>query len=67
MSAQARGDGPASESEEVPQTGAVRIGADGGVEHYDGTAWRPYGELPDDGDLSGTRFRTDDGDGVTRS
>ena len=75
MGAQAREDGttsesgelPATGSGEIPETGAVRISEDGRVEHYDGTAWRPYGELPDDGDLSGVRFRHDDGDGAVRS
>ncbi|MFF5003428.1 hypothetical protein ACFY3G_11405 [Streptomyces phaeochromogenes] len=61
MSEQVREDGAASESEEAPETGAVRVSDEGLVEHYDGTAWRLYGELPDDGDLSGTRFRLDDG------
>ncbi len=45
---------------EVPQTGAVRINREGRVEHYDGATWRPYGELPDDGDLSEPRFRFHD-------
>ncbi|MFF2372863.1 hypothetical protein ACFVUW_00560 [Streptomyces xiamenensis] len=56
MSEDVRGKG------EVPQTGAVRINHEGRVEHYDGTAWRPYGELPDDGDPSEPRFRLHEDD-----
>ncbi|MGC5034766.1 MULTISPECIES: hypothetical protein [unclassified Streptomyces] len=66
MSEQVRAEGPVSDGEDVPQAGTVRINAEGRVEHYDGTAWRPYGELPDDGDLSEPRFRLDDTAGPAR-
>ena len=54
------------ESEGPGEIGAIRMSADGQVEHFDGTDWRPYGELPDDGDLSVARFRGDDPDGPAR-
>ncbi|EKX67518.1 hypothetical protein PV416_09915 [Streptomyces ipomoeae] len=64
MSERTRSDGAASASGEAPQSGDIRFTDEGLVEHYDGTAWRPYGELPDDGDPEGaTRFRHDDGAG----
>ncbi|MFC5212382.1 hypothetical protein [Streptomyces coerulescens] len=69
MSEQVRGDGAAFDRERTPETGAVRMNDDGLVEHYDGTAWRPYGELPDDGSgPAGTwQFRADNrDDGPTR-
>ncbi|GAA3883390.1 hypothetical protein GCM10022227_45970 [Streptomyces sedi] len=49
-----------SGADEVPEPGAVRVDDEGRVEYYDGTAWRLYVELPDDGDPSELRFRRDD-------
>jgi hypothetical protein len=47
------------EADEMPEVGAVRMGADQRVEYYDGTAWRPYGELIEPGEGPGTLFRLD--------
>jgi len=45
------------ESEETPEFGNVRVNGEGRVEHYDGTTWLLYGELPDDGPGGGMDFR----------
>lgn len=38
----------AEASDETPEIGHVRVTSEGEVEYYDGTAYRPYEELPDD-------------------
>ncbi|MET8976979.1 hypothetical protein ABZX85_15295 [Streptomyces sp. NPDC004539] len=47
------------ESEEKPETGAVRVRPGMPVEYFDGEAWRPYVELPDPGTGPVEVFRLD--------
>ncbi|MER6010505.1 hypothetical protein [Streptomyces bluensis] len=70
MSEQVRGHGAASESAKPPEIGDVRTDDEGRVEYYDGSAWLPYGELPDTSDhgvLHDIKFRGNDGVGPTPS
>ena len=42
------------------EAGSIRLNADNEVERYDGTDWKPYVQLPDDG--SETLFRGENPD-----
>ncbi|MEU4656391.1 hypothetical protein AB0G32_21025 [Streptomyces sp. NPDC023723] len=64
MSESVREEDAASGVAQVPETGDVRVSTEGRVEHYDGSAWRLYEELPDDYHGSpGPRFREGNGPG----